>query len=86
MYRNFFYSGIDTSSKKKQSQWERYNFTAREAEIANLLCQGTTVKNISSILYIEVSTTYKHMAHIYKNAGVSSKQELLVELLQGKDT
>lgn len=86
MYRNFFYSGIDTSSKKKQSQWERYNFTAREAEIANLLCQGTTVKNISSILYIEVSTTYKHMAHIYKKAGVSSKQELLVELLQGRDT
>lgn len=85
MYRNFFYAGIDTSGKQKQSQWKKYNFTAREAEITNLLCQGTTVKNISSILYIEVSTTYKHMAHIYEKVGVSSKHELLAKLLHNKD-
>ena len=85
MYRNFFYQGTDTSSHVAQSNWNGYGLTKRESEIADLLCQGMTVQNISSALYIAVTTTYKHIAHIYEKMGVSSQQELLVKMLNRKN-
>jgi len=80
MHRNFFYQGIDSDENDPQSPWKEYNLTKREIEITNLLCQGMTVQNISSILYIASTTTYKHIANIYKKMGVSSRQELLVKM------
>ena len=81
MYRNFYYQGTDNSAHMTQSSWNEYGFTKRETEIAELLCQGMTIQNISSALYIAVTTTYKHIAHIYEKTGVSSQQELLVKML-----
>lgn len=81
MYRNFFYQGTDFDSHKMQSNGSGYGFTKRETEIANLLCQGMSIQNISAALYIAKTTTYKHIAHIYEKAGVSSQQELLVKML-----
>lgn len=84
MHRNFFYQGMDTKDHVIQSPWSEYGLTPREAEIANLLCQGMTVQNISSTLFIAVTTTYKHIAHIYEKLGVSSQQEMLVKMLNRK--
>ena len=84
MHKNFFYQGMDTSESVVQSPWKAYNLTKRETEIANLLCQGMTVQNISNVLYIAITTTYKHIAHIYEKVGVSSQQELLVKMLNKK--
>lgn len=81
MYRNFYYQGTDNSSKKDQDGWTEYQFTKRELEIVNLLCQGMSVQNISSVLYIAKTTTYKHMAHIYEKVGVSSQKDLLFKLM-----
>lgn len=55
--------------------------TPREAEIMNLLCQGTSPTHISESLYISLATTYKHIANIYEKMNVSSMQELLVKVL-----
>lgn len=85
IHRNFFYQSTDTDKGMLQSPWRRYNLTKREIEIANLLCQGMSVKNISSALYIAVTTTYKHIAHIYEKVGVSTQQELLVKALNKKE-
>lgn len=85
MHRNFFYQGMDTEDDMIQSPLSQYNLTARETEIANLLCQGMTVHNISEILFIAVTTTYKHIQHIYEKCGVSSQQELLVKVLNKKN-
>ncbi len=84
MHRNFFYQGTDAKEKIVQTPWKEYNLTAREREISGLLCQGMTVQNIASALYISVATTYKHTANIFKKTGVTSQQELIVKLLNEK--
>ena len=81
MYRNFFYQGTDFNPHENQSGWSKYNFTKRETEIVNLLCQGMSIQNISSALYISKNTTYKHIAHIYEKAHVSTQQELLFKIM-----
>lgn len=58
--------------------------TPREAEIVNLLSQGTSPSYISESLYISQATTYKHIANIYQKLHVSSMQELLVKVLTSK--
>lgn len=55
--------------------------TDREVEIVDLICQGVSPANISKILHIAQSTTYKHIAHIYEKFHVTSRQALLVKLL-----
>ena len=57
------------------------SLTQRESEVAELLCQGVTPANIARDLRISVGTANKHIGHIYKKIGVSSRQELLVKLL-----
>lgn len=81
IYRNFFYQGVDTDGHMVQSPWKTYRLTPRESEIADLLCQGMTVQNISSVLYIAITTTYKHISHIFEKVGVSSQRELVSKLL-----
>lgn len=86
IHRNFFYHGVDSRSSRDipQSAWNQFGLTAREEEISNLLCQGMTAQNISSALYIAITTTYKHIANIFKKTGVSSQQELIVKLLSSR--
>ena len=81
LHKNFYYQGFSLSAIK-QSTWEAARLTAREIEIVDLLTQGISPANISKILYISPSTTYKHIAHIYEKLHVSSQQELLVRLLR----
>lgn len=81
LHKNFYYQGFSLSAIK-QSAWEAAKLTAREIEIVDLMSQGVSPGNISKILYISQSTTYKHIAHIYEKMEVSSQQELLVKLLR----
>ncbi len=82
--KNFFYRG-DSLRDIKQTTWQKANLTAREIEVVDLLAQGVSPANISKILYVSLSTTYKHIAHIYNKMGVSTQQELLVKLLRQSD-
>lgn len=56
---------------------ERYGLSDREAEIVRLAVAGKTAKRIASELFIAESTAYTHLKHIYRKAGVHSKQELV---------
>lgn len=85
MHRNFFYQGTDAKEKVAQTPWKGYDFTPREQEIAGLLCQGMTAQNISTALFISIATTYKHITHLFKKAGVNSQQELVAKLLNSKE-
>lgn len=59
-----------------------FGLTSRETQIANLLCHGFNPENIAKKIHISLSTTYKHIAHIYKKMQVTSRQEFLVKVLQ----
>jgi DNA-binding CsgD family transcriptional regulator len=81
LHKNYFYQNFSLDAIR-QATWDTADLTAREAEIADLLCQGVSAANISRTLYIALSTTYKHIAHIYEKLNVSSQQEMLVRLLR----
>lgn len=80
LHKNFFSQQTNRQSVN-QISWETTTLTARELEIANLLCQGVSPAIISKSLYISKSTTYKHIDNIYKKMHVTTRQELLVRLL-----
>jgi DNA-binding CsgD family transcriptional regulator len=80
LHKNFYYQAFHFNTRK-QLAWDTESLTLRETEVADLLCQGVTPDNISRSLSIALSTTYKHISHIYKKLNVSSRQQLLVRLL-----
>lgn len=82
LHKNFYYrqSQLDTMS---QTFWKEANLTAREIEVVDLLIQGIAPQEIAKILYISMSTTYKHITHIYGKFQVSNRQELMCRLLSG---
>ncbi len=84
LHKNFYYVGASLK-KVKQKTWAKAKLTAREIEVVDLMAQGISPANISRILYISLSTTYKHIAHIYDKMSVSSQQELLVKLLREQE-
>jgi DNA-binding CsgD family transcriptional regulator len=57
--------------------------TARENEIALLLCRGIAPALVGEQLFISLTTVYKHIAHIYEKLSVSTRQELLAKLYKG---
>lgn len=79
MHRNFFYK--DVENVDTASLWQEYRLTAREAEIAEMLCQGMRAARIGATLFITEATAHKHIAHIYRKVGVSSQQELIARML-----
>lgn len=54
--------------------------TEREREILLLLSQGQTVRAIGNRLSIAPGTVKAHIQHIYKKAGVHTKEELMALL------
>ena len=83
LHKNFYYQGFSQNTIKR-SMWERSDLTGREIEVADLLCLGISPASISRSLHIALSTTYKHIANIYKKLHVTNRQELLVRLLRHK--
>jgi len=60
-----------------------HGLTPREAEVANLLCEGLAAKQVARELYISVHTVRDHVKAIHRKVGVGSRAELLVRLLAG---
>ena len=83
LYKNYFYQGY--ASKAVKLATKETALTARESQIAELLCQSMSPSDISETLHIAQSTTYKHIANIYKKMNVSSQRELLARLLNQPD-
>lgn len=83
LHKNFFYQGYASKAVKQASLSS--SLTARESQIAELLCQSVSPARISDTLHIAQSTTYKHIANIYEKMNVSSQRELLARLLNQPD-
>ena len=79
LVRNFFYA--DVQKDDTAAVWKEYGLTARETEIAELLCKGMKSSRISEVLFIADGTTRKHIVNIYRKVGVSSQQELIARML-----
>jgi DNA-binding CsgD family transcriptional regulator len=56
---------------------EKYNFTARETEIAVALLRGNPDKNIGALLNISVDTVKSHLKNIYRKTGVPGRYALM---------
>jgi len=50
--------------------------TSRELEVAELVADGLTNREISARLYISVRTVTSHLDHIYTKLGLSSRETL----------
>ena len=87
VYKSFFTNPatIPGSNQDKRTSSVSALLTKREREVVDLMCGGLSPALVSKKLDISISTTYKHIAHIYKKLGVSSQQELLVRVLRPGD-
>lgn len=58
-----------------------YNLTAREIEIAKLICKGFNNNEISEQLFISVGTVKAHIHHIFEKFEVNSRIQLLARIM-----
>ena len=70
--------------RQKDVQWktaEDYNLTPREVEILKAIVEGYTYKEMAEEFSIASSTAKKHILHIYRKLGVSSKVEFIKKVM-----
>jgi DNA-binding CsgD family transcriptional regulator len=68
-----------------ENQWlyiqRLHHLTAREHQIAELVCQGFKNRDIAKILHITAGTIKTHIRNIYRKTGVNSKIEMLLKFV-----
>ena len=62
------------------------DLTAREAEVAGLVARGLTNQQIANQLFLSVRTVESHVRGALAKAGITSRTELAVWVLQGSPT
>ena len=80
LYQNFYVTppaGVYVGSKINPD----LPLTSRELEIAQLLAQGVTPVHISEKLCLSATTVKKHIQNMHSKLHVSTRQELIVKLL-----
>ncbi len=60
-----------------EEQGKRFSLTRRESEMANLIAQGKSNKEIASSLGISEATVRTHIYNLFQKVGASSRIELL---------
>ena len=61
----------------EEFQLDGYELTPRERQVAELLLQGESYKEIAARLDIAVSTAKSHVLRVYEKPGASNKMELV---------
>ncbi len=61
----------------------RYDVSAREAEVLELIVLGKSRVEVGAALFISENTVKTHVANLYRKLGVSSREQL-VELIAGE--
>jgi DNA-binding CsgD family transcriptional regulator len=69
-----------TAERRFEENSRQFNLTSREKEIAKLICEGYSYKEIGEELYIAERTVAKHIQNIFEKVRVSSKIELYQKL------
>ncbi len=59
------------------AQCEKMRLTPREKELALMILQGYTNRNISERLFISMNTIRTHLKRINSKAGVENREDLL---------
>ena len=59
------------------SNCDKFNLTAREKEIVQLIAKGQTYKEIANTLNISDKTVGKHIQNMFEKVGASNKTELV---------
>lgn len=59
-----------------------YGLTAKEAEVANRLCEGKAIEDIAKQMNIGYETARTHLRRIFNKTGVSRQAELVLLLAQ----
>ena len=67
----------DLLSKRMQVIRNRYQLSAREAEVAELVARGNTVAKVAEELVVSENTIRTHMRRLYAKLDIHKKQELL---------
>ncbi len=55
------------------------HLSPRETDVADLLCQGKSYKEIADLLYVSLSTVQTHVKNIYRKTKVNSKEALILK-------
>lgn len=63
---------------------ERFQLSARETQVFELLAKGRNREHISKTLFISDNTTRTHMKNVYRKLDVHSQQEL-IDLLEASE-
>lgn len=69
-----------TAERRFEGNSLQYNLTSREKEIAKLICEGYSYKEVGEELFIAERTVAKHVQNIFEKVSVSSKLELYHKL------
>ena len=74
-------SAVTSSASAEASRLDSFaqtlGLTPREAEVCRYLVQDRSLPFIAEQLYVTAGTVKTHAIHIYRKAGVTSKQELI---------
>ena len=70
------------TQKMRQEYYKIFNLSKREVEIANLLYENYSNKQIAEHLFIAVSTVATHIQHIYEKCNVRNRNEW-IRLMSG---
>lgn len=65
------------TEKEMERIVEKYNISAREQEILNLIMKGKSNKEIEDTLFISMPTVKTHISNIYKKFTVKKRLELI---------
>jgi signal transduction histidine kinase/DNA-binding NarL/FixJ family response regulator len=68
------------TTNKFEQNCELYHLTAREKDIAKLVCKGRRYKEIGETLFIAERTVTKHVQNIFEKVRVTNKIELINKL------
>src|SRR5690606_39119390 len=63
-------------------QWDGL-LTERELDVARLVVQGRTNRQVAASLYVSVRTVEVHLGRVFRKLGVRSRTELAVLALRG---
>lgn len=80
---------MEVSSPQDHAGLERiyseYNITKREREIAELVLQGKSNKEIEDVVFISVHTVKNHIHNLYRKLSVKSRGQLVHLIIKNKE-
>lgn len=77
--------GLKAPRTGKRNAAATGDLTRSEQQVADLVVQGHSNRQVASRLHVSIKTVELHLTHIYAKKGVSSRTELAAQMLQNPD-